>query len=72
MSATRQQMLLQAQRNLDMADQLASYGDYDGAARNAAAARALIFGSTQQASPARPVVAGSSNTDSCIAEGLTA
>lgn len=50
MSATRQQMLAQAQRNLDMADELAEEGDFIGAARNAALAKALIF-PAQRTSP---------------------
>jgi hypothetical protein len=64
MSATRFQILLQAHRNLDMADLLAENGDYAGAEKNMAAARKLIFGSTQQASPAQPKVAGTSNSGS--------
>jgi hypothetical protein len=68
MSATRRQMLLQAQRNLDMADQLAEQGDFSGAARNAAAAKALIFPaqSTTQP-PSRSVAVHQSNTGCCRA-----
>lgn len=60
MSATRRQMLIQAQRNLDLADLLAERGHYAEAAKNLAAAKDLIFGTMQQASPAQPERGGSS------------
>jgi hypothetical protein len=66
MSVTRFQMLTQAQRNLDMADLLAANGDYDGAARNTAAARALIFTESTNP-PSRSVAASPNNTGSCSA-----
>lgn len=65
MSATRRQMLIQAQRNLDLADLLAANGDHLAAAGNMVAARHLIYGTTQQASPAQPKVAGVNNTGRC-------
>lgn len=68
MSANRHQMLIQAQRNLDMADLLAVYGDYDGADRNAAAARALIFPAKRTTQPpSRSVADHRQNTCSCCA-----
>lgn len=64
MSATRRQMLIQAQRNLDLAFLQAANGDHLAAAGNMVIARNLIFGATQQTSPAQPKVAGVSNSGS--------
>lgn len=67
MSATRRQMLTQAQRNLELAFLQAENGDHLAAAGNMIAARNLIFGTARQASPAQPTVAGGSNSGSSVA-----
>lgn len=65
MSANRFQMLMQAQRNLDLAFLLDENGDHFGAANNMAAARSLIFTQSTNQPPSRSVAAHSSNTGSC-------
>lgn len=70
MSPTRQQMLLQAERCLDLAFLLAENGDHFGAANNMNAAKALIFTESTTQPPSRSVAAPSNNTGCCSAYSL--
>jgi hypothetical protein len=72
MTLHRFEELRRAQRLLELAELKANRGAFGEAEVVVNQARILIFGSTQQVSPARPAGSGLSNTGSCIAESLTA
>lgn len=67
MNLYRFEELKRAHRLLELAELQAENGDHFEAATTVFEARTLIYGSTQQGSPARPAVAGESNTGSCSA-----
>ncbi len=72
MNIIRFEELKRAQRLLELAELKANRGEHFEAAEKVVEARELIYGNTQQASPARPAVAGESNTGSCSAKSLPA
>jgi len=68
MSATHNQLLIQAQRNIDLGFLQLENGDHQGAKHNLSLARQLIF-NTRTIRTAQPEVAAASreNTGSCSA-----